>query len=85
MSWPRTPSLAPSLGRTQLMETTMTTSLRSTFVRLARRISGEMEFRRQTRMLATLDDRMLADIGIWRGEITSVVRSIGRDRTRRAR
>lgn len=63
----------------------MTIKLRNTFVRLARRISGEMEFRRQARELATLDDRMLADIGIWRGEIPSVVRSIGRDRTRRAR
>jgi uncharacterized protein YjiS (DUF1127 family) len=63
----------------------MTTNLRNAFVRLAHRISGEMEFRRQARELATLDDRMLADIGIWRGEISAVVRSIGRDPTRRTR
>jgi uncharacterized protein YjiS (DUF1127 family) len=67
------------------METTMTIKLSNAFVQLARRISGEMEFRRQARMLATLDDRMLADIGIWRGEIPSVVRGAGRDLTRRIR
>ena len=57
----------------------------SAFLQLARWMTREMEFRRQARMLATLDDRMLADIGIWRGEISAVVRSVGRDRTRRAR
>ena len=63
----------------------MTIKLGNAFVQLARRISGEMEFRRQARMLATLDDRMLADIGIWRGEIPAIVRGAGCDMTRHTR
>jgi uncharacterized protein YjiS (DUF1127 family) len=43
-------------------------------VQIARAIAVRLEQRRQTQALAALDDRMLADIGLTRGEISFRVR-----------
>jgi uncharacterized protein YjiS (DUF1127 family) len=45
------------------------------FVELERRLARELCLRSATRTLQQFDDRMLADIGIRRGEIEHVVRN----------
>ena len=50
--------------------------------RMADRIGTEMSSRRYIRLLATFDDRMLADIGITRHEIPAAVRSVAERRRR---
>jgi uncharacterized protein YjiS (DUF1127 family) len=41
---------------------------------VARTVGDRLEQRRQRQMLASLDDRMLADIGVSRGEIPFLAR-----------
>jgi uncharacterized protein YjiS (DUF1127 family) len=43
-------------------------------LQVARAIAGRFEMRRQMHVLAALDDRMLKDIGVMRGEIPYLVR-----------
>lgn len=55
----------------------------SACVRMMRAISVELISRRHEQLLASLDDRALADIGVSRHEIPVLVRSV--ERQRRAR
>jgi uncharacterized protein YjiS (DUF1127 family) len=48
-------------------------------MQVARAIADRIERRDQTRILAALDDRMLADIGLTRGEIPFRVRDAMRE------
>ena len=52
----------------------------SACVRMMRAISVELISRRHEQLLASLDDRALADIGVSRHEIPVLVRSVERQR-----
>ncbi len=55
--------------------------VRALMERLARRIEEERRYRQTVRELMSLDDRELDDIGISRGRIREVARSLARSET----
>ena len=74
-SFPLTPALRPVRRRSSgALMLRAAQNGGAALVQIARAIADRLERRHQVRALAELDDRMLADIGLTRGEVPFLVR-----------